>query len=101
MDRFTERMVSPSGTVYRKGDTRVRNIALAYYLSSSCRQSGLLVDLDHADNSSELKNIKGGASRPSGNRTEYSPEFNSVVIFLVPRQHRVTVVKRGCPARVS
>mmetsp|Transcript_58821 Transcript_58821/g.140246 ORF Transcript_58821/g.140246 Transcript_58821/m.140246 type:complete len:315 (-) Transcript_58821:103-1047(-) len=70
---------------YPVGMTVYRKIALIYYLTK---------DWDEAYGGCLIDNLKGGPR-------VIVPEFNSLVAFLVPREHQVTAVAAGAPTRYS
>lgn len=72
---------------YPAGTTVYRKVALIYYLTQDWRpeHGGLLVD------------AKEGAEKAKA----VVPEFNSLIAFLVPREHWVSEMAPGAPARFS
>jgi len=70
---------------YPVGKKVYRKIALIYYLTKNWDEAygGLLID-----------NLKDGPR-------VIVPEFNSMVCFLVPREHQVSQVAEGAPTRYS
>mmetsp|Transcript_62315 Transcript_62315/g.115650 ORF Transcript_62315/g.115650 Transcript_62315/m.115650 type:complete len:301 (-) Transcript_62315:143-1045(-) len=70
---------------YPSGMTVYRKVALIYYLTKNWDEAygGLLID-----------NLRDGPRI-------IVPEFNSMVCFLVPREHQVTRVAEGAPTRYS